>query len=329
MNLMGTVVCEPYYRKNRIFDKTNISTAKYLDIKREFNKRNIELFTEDILPETEADFSIYIDYKRPININNNYLIVVEPQTIIKRNHQKRSLRVFNKIFTWNDDLIDNNRFVKYQLSYDFDRINIIDNKIQDGYCMVVSNKISDHNKENYSFRYKVIDFFNKKSDQFHLYGVGWEKRVHKNYFINYILKNFNQTPPQSWQGEINSKKDKEVKKWKITSKYKYQFAIENTKNINGYISEKIFDCLFAGTIPLYSGCNNINTFIPEECFINLDKFKNLNEAFNFICNLSEDDHEKIKSAGLEFLKSEKKKIFDSKYNAKLIVKNIISDLKKN
>ena len=46
----------------------------------------------------------------------------------------------------------------------------------------------------------------------------------------------------------------------------------------GYISEKIFDCFFAGTVPLYLGAPDIEDYIPADTFIDLRQFRELRRA---------------------------------------------------
>ena len=57
-------------------------------------------------------------------------------------------------------------------------------------------------------------------------------------------------------------------------KYRFSFCLENSIT-NGYISEKIFDCLYAGVIPLYLGAPNINNYVNKYCFIDLRKFNRI------------------------------------------------------
>jgi len=54
----------------------------------------------------------------------------------------------------------------------------------------------------------------------------------------------------------------------VFNKYKFVFVSENSLG-SGYITEKIFNCLFARCIPIYYGCNNIESFINKDCFINM------------------------------------------------------------
>ena len=47
---------------------------------------------------------------------------------------------------------------------------------------------------------------------------------------------------------------------------------ENARDIPGYITEKLFDCLFAGCVPIYWGEPNIQSIVPKECFIDFRHF---------------------------------------------------------
>ena len=51
-----------------------------------------------------------------------------------------------------------------------------------------------------------------------------------------------------------------------------RFAI--VVGIHRYFSEKIFNCLFANTIPIYSGSSIIHNFINKDCFVNINNNDN-------------------------------------------------------
>lgn len=55
---------------------------------------------------------------------------------------------------------------------------------------------------------------------------------------------------------------------RVFNKYKFIICFENSYN-DGYISEKIFNCFFAKTLPIYSGSSIIERFFNEKSFINL------------------------------------------------------------
>jgi hypothetical protein len=59
----------------------------------------------------------------------------------------------------------------------------------------------------------------------------------------------------------------------ILQQYKFVFVCENSLS-NGYITEKIFNCFFARSIPIYNGCQQIERFFNINSFINLNNIDN-------------------------------------------------------
>jgi hypothetical protein len=60
----------------------------------------------------------------------------------------------------------------------------------------------------------------------------------------------------------------------VIQQYKFAFVSENAVS-DGYVTEKIFNCLFARCIPIYNGAPNVGSYINENAFINtndLDAF---------------------------------------------------------
>ena len=75
-------------------------------------------------------------------------------------------------------------------------------------------------------------------------------------------------------------------KLETISNYKFNFCYENTKNFNGYISEKIFDSFKTGSIPIYYGTNDIEKYVPKNLFIDAKEFSKLDELRNYCNSLS-------------------------------------------
>ena len=71
----------------------------------------------------------------------------------------------------------------------------------------------------------------------------------------------------------------------VISRYKFCLSFENSLSVD-YVSEKFFDPLVAGTVPVYRGASNVAEFAPgEKCFINADDFSGpaeLAEYLNFL-----------------------------------------------
>lgn len=74
----------------------------------------------------------------------------------------------------------------------------------------------------------------------------------------------------------------------VLNKYKFILCIENSYS-NGYITEKIFNCFFSKSIPIYKGSPVIENYINKDSFINFNE-DNLNYSFELIKNISNDEN---------------------------------------
>lgn len=88
-----------------------------------------------------------------------------------------------------------------------------------------------------------------------------------------FLENFSAANPQfdlfgkfsKLATTIPSYRGQSIFKWKTVSQYKYSLVIENSTD-DYYISEKIFDALICGSMPIYHGSNKIFEVLPNEWF---------------------------------------------------------------
>jgi hypothetical protein len=107
--------------------------------------------------------------------------------------------------------------------------------------------------------------------------------------------------------------------------YKFSISFENAKNIPGYISEKIFHSFFGSCVPIYWGANNVLSYIPKNCFIDFRDFKNYNDVFKYIKNISEKDYMNYLDNIELFLNSEQSTQFNSNEFAKIVVNSILNN----
>ncbi|WCJ59708.1 glycosyltransferase family 10 [Fontisphaera persica] len=68
---------------------------------------------------------------------------------------------------------------------------------------------------------------------------------------------------------------------------------------------KIFDALFAGSVPVYLGEERITDYIPSECFVDVRKYKSIKELLLYIKYCPEHEWQRMYDAGQEFIRSEK------------------------
>jgi len=302
MKKKASFFVESYYKNNIVFnDKLNVSkfegrTYKHIKLKESFERFGIDLSTQDINSVNDSDIVIYNDmpdkFPSDHNKNKSYLIIYEPPSVLTRNFNLDLYENFIKIFTWDDSLVNNKNIFKFNFSFDLKsnykkNLDFLSRKFV---CMIAANKFSFHEKEAYTSRLKIINWYLQNEKEFHLYGFNWDKTLFKNYPFTY-LNRFNLPFPNSfiknlqlqkiYKGSINSKFD-------VLGDYKFCFCFENIYDIEGYITEKIFDCFFSLTVPIYLGANNIDFFIPKNTFIDFRDFNSIEELHNYIYSMKKD-----------------------------------------
>jgi len=329
------------YRKNILFTKGGDLDFFYR-VKNKFKELNYEVGTQDVVNEKTADYIISLDFRNDFKKNKgkNILIALESIAALPQTFKPNYLKKFDYVFTWNEDFIDNIKVFPLNYSYILDPLDFIDfDDKKKLICNFSANKFSNHRYELYSERIKAIEYFNlNHPSRFDLFGFGWEqsfnypniynffKILNKTKFLRGLKKLiqysgiFNQiiyTKYLVYKGSVDSKLD-------ILKHYKFSICYENILNINGYLTEKIFDCFKAGVIPIYLGANNIKDIIPSNTFIDKREFESYYELYNFINNMSAKRYREYMTNIKAFLNSSKIDKFKSENSADYFVKKILS-----
>lgn len=107
-------------------------------------------------------------------------------------------------------------------------------------------------------------------------------------------------------------------KWDVLAPYQYSIAIENAVG-NYYLTEKLFDCYLAYTVPLYYGAPYAEHFFPKESMlrIDIDDLENSKRIIKGILN--SDDHYRQR---FEYLVEAKEKCLEQ-YQLFPIIVNLI------
>jgi len=192
--------------------------------------------------------------------NKRYLFLFEPRVVAPLSYSKIVHQFFDRVYTWNDDLVDNKKYFKFIWPQS-------ENGIQDKkefenkkfITLINWNKCSFLKKELYSERETAIRFFEKDDVQFDLYWTNWEKKNIKQRLF--------------WYKTYPSYRWKVQDKIETLSNYKFNLCFENMKDTPWYITEKIWDSFKAKSVPIYWGASNISDYIPEDCFIDFRNFE--------------------------------------------------------
>lgn len=104
--------------------------------------------------------------------------------------------------------------------------------------------------------------------------------------------------------------------------YRFTLAYENCRNDFGYISEKIFDAMLGGTVPVYLGNERIGELIPPESFVDARKFAGPEELFAFLDAMKEPEWSRMRMSGDEFLRNGAEERFGAKQYCDAVLSSI-------
>lgn len=74
------------------------------------------------------------------------------------------------------------------------------------------------------------------------------------------------------------------------ARHKFCFAMENAIEAD-YVTEKIYDALLAGTVPIYLGAPNVDEFVPPNSYIDASAFASARELAAYLQHLIETPQE--------------------------------------
>jgi hypothetical protein len=332
-----TVVVDKFYQNNRFFDENDLLVNRddcmrqYIELRLKLLESGIELNTNDITPVETSGLVIFINvpdkedvqFKKAVILGKTcYLLVNELYLIHKLNSDLEMHKYFTKIFTYQQELIDNIKYFKTNYSFDFNQ------KYQNFKAksfhkkkmaaLIAGNKTLDHPLELYSERVNFIRWFEANHPaEFDLYGIGWNTYKGKLHAL------FGKKEFPSYRGKMKLKNE-------MLSNYKFNICYENAHSIPGWITEKIFDSFFAACVPVYWGWEEAVAFIDRNCYIKRTDYKSHEELYLYLSSMTEAEYGKYISNIESFLlksKNDENNEFGIPYYVKTIADQILIDIK--
>lgn len=277
----------------------------------------------------EPAFELHMDVHEPQEGALCYLLLLEASIIRPGNSVVPP--DYRKVFTWNDRLVDRRRFIKINLPNSLVAPKVDDFSNRDHFCcMIAGNKVATVNdvRELYTERVRAVRWFEEyAAADFDLYGVDWDLppsrpglagKVTKRLW-RYITRVVGMKPFPSYRGKVERKRD-------VLQRTRFSICYENVRDMPGYITEKIFDCFFAGCVPVYWGADNVTDYIPAGCFIDRRKFADTAAVYAFLKEMDEATYCGYQHRIAVFLASDAAKPFSSETFAETIASTIVQDL---
>ncbi|MCX6701639.1 MAG: glycosyltransferase family 10 [Candidatus Zambryskibacteria bacterium] len=239
-------------------------------------------------------------YEEAVNaglIDKLIFFIWESNTVCPLNFSPKILNKFNKVMSWDDDLLKKSKFIRYCMPMenpDFTHSFIPFNQ-KKLLTMISFNKFSSEQNELYSARRNDALYFDTNyPNDFDLYGKRWNVPITRlQRLLPFLVKKYT-----TYRGHVKNKLE-------TLSKYKFNLCYENDAGAKGWVTEKIFDSLLAGIVPIYWGASNIEEYVDSDVFIDRRKFKKISDLADFITKMTEEEYNKYISAAERYKKSDK------------------------
>jgi hypothetical protein len=305
------------FRDDRLFAEGSRDGS--LEPFRQLRRRLIEsgrvAHTTDIFDRQDEtpDLIVFLDApSRPVesvipahwHSRPRFAVLLESEVVKPQNWDPAVQDKFDRLLTWRPSAVDGMRFFELNLPND---LRSVSSRLQDPnrLCtLIAGNKRASHPLELYSERLRTIKWFERHHPtEFDLYGIGWDLLVvggprpvrAVNLAPRALRRGLAPNRP-SYRGTV-------VVKREVLSRYWFTICFENARDIDGYITEKLFDCLLAGSIAGYLGAPDVSEHVPEACFIDRRAFASNEDLYVYLRSMPLAERQSMRSAGQEFILS--------------------------
>lgn len=347
-----------HFERDRLFEADtarlggdNVLGA-WIHLRSRLEERGIPVHTADLLASGEqpaADVNVYLSFgirhrypkleKRDDVVLSGFFAlecpVVEPRLYRDLDAASRS---FKRMFSFSDGTslrpflrapLD---FRQFRLPQPFDDVD--EHAWRRGerrfLAMINANKLPRISlNELYTERLRAVEYF-QRFGEIDLYGVGWDRppvrvgatwepatlrRLRSGLHARWERRRPSRDPLRvaalrAYRGPADSKSD-------VLGGYTFAVCFENMI-LSGWVTEKIFDCLRAGTVPVYLGAPDIERWVPRDCFVDMREFGGYDELRARLRSMSPAEIAAYREAGREYLRSEQYRPFTKQAFAELV-----------
>jgi hypothetical protein len=179
--------------------------------------------------------------------------------------------------------------------------------------MINANKLPRlYRAELYTARLKAVEYFHRFGE-IDLYGKAWDRapmRVGKSWVpwtFRFMYDALWEAKQRRWPDPVYAavaaaSKGTVASKAETLGRYTFAICFENMI-LPGWITEKIFDCLAAGCVPVYWGAPEVTDRIPVESFVDMRQFEGFADLRRFLHDLKPAQIARYRDAGRAFLES--------------------------
>jgi hypothetical protein len=348
------------FLENRIFSSEYFTNGlknyafMFIELRNQLAAQGIDLATQDIHPPENSKIVIAFDevaffqtyQRRPGQLL--YLFLNEPANYWPELWQRNNHSVFDRVFTYDYNLADGKKYIHHYFAIDLDNYPPVEEVTEEDFkrrklLVLVAGMFqltppkSGSSSLLYA-RYRTMRWFGKHlPQQFDFFSRGIDPTLFESFRGLGVLRRVLPTVlTNRLVATIAARRRREVdaicqgpvpplEKLTTLKKYKFVVSYENSR-LAGYISEKLFDCLFSGSVPVYWGEPNIQRFVPAACYIDRQVFADDAALADFLSRMTYVEYSKYIAAIRAFVGGIEYEKFGSEPNAKRVSDVLLADL---
>lgn len=292
---------DPPHRGDRLFDcsasagNRDLVREPFAAARRWLADRDVQLATLDTLADLErCDLVVFHVRDRAVLdrclgrgiVERTAYLAWEPPAVTSW-HTPDGLRRlsgwFARILTWDTSLVDGDAFLELRYPHAVGEVEPSPLAFDERGLLVnlSGDKSSRHPQELYGTRREVIRHFEATEPTFELWGPGWNPSEHPR-----------------WKGVAPSKRE-------VYHRFRFALCLENLDGAPGYLTEKLFDCLKWGIVPVYRGDPQVASLLPPEAWVDHQAFQDPALLHAHLAEWTSSRHAKALEAGRAFLESDR------------------------
>lgn len=298
-----------------------------------FLEHGVEINTPDLNLGREVAFDLHLE-GRPLDapMRPRYLVALENPNINKLNADAAYYQHFDLVFAWDKRLFQLANVVPILIPHPmvYESFSGLEDRPLFS-CLINANKAFKEvfPTDLYMERLNTIRWYERNAPaQFGLYGLGWEKSVPAFTALGRLgrlgsrlrTRLFGLPPFPSYRGAVSDKAE-------VLRKARFSYCYENSRDLSNYITEKIFDSLVNGCIPIYWGADNVLDYIPANCFIDRRTFRDTAAVQEYLETVTFEKYAAFQENIAKFLQSETAQQFSSAHFALRVVDQVLFSLK--
>ncbi len=303
-------------------------------LRERFAERGVEINTPDMNAGRTVSFELHVNAQyflprgRPC-----YVYLYEDPLIRPINADLAQIGRYRKVFTSNETLINGQNVHRLDYPNDLALHEFQPWGARDLFCVMIATNRALRRpspRNLHEQRVQTIRYFEAHApEDFALFGSGWNipavlpgvwGRIVK--IVHRLREKIGGAPPAfpSYRGRFpGPKRD-------VLARARFCICYENVRGSPGYLTEKIFDCLASGCVPVYMGAVDALTPIPDECYIDGDRFASPRDMHAFLKTVTEAQFAGYQDAMREFLASPQSRRFSNEHFCSTLVTTILDDL---